>query len=600
MQAFKTTTSTVSTALTQASKAWGIPVEKIAFDLLSYHTYYRGTVDEEWRTLEASRLEDVTTEVEIRASPFEVRQEYQIIIHPLQPHPHFDLRLSLASDKNKTKAIVIIEPSSVLPLKKGIQDYIKEEIRSKKLQAGLLIGITDSDFDVQINQLLLKIQKEGALHEPYRIGVTKFFPPIPPINDSVVLHYKKETHDKKLIEGVLPDDLIFEYIFAVNGRNGRSCTGEYLHAGEPLIRYANAITIDHETIRAEEDALSIRFYSKQSGYVQRINGIFSIAHELRLKHASFKDTGSIETGSDKDIHVKINREDLTKDAVGSGITIDVQTLDVQGTIGSNTKIQACELTIGAQTHKKSFIEVQENATIHLHRGDLKAKNATIEILEAGRVEAQTVHVSKMMGGEIIADHVVIDILYSNANITALKSITIQSIIGDGNNLIINPRAIPSYLEQINLLELQLKEVYTQIQEKGKHLLGKELALKEQLNRIKQTQEKIKTALAQNVSPIKTDVVRVQQYKHSLSHLSDEKITIKELEEHTHSIENDLSMLYDADVHATITHHGTYNGHTRILFIDPKTSQKYASSPQGNILHVRLRREGEDKKIIFES
>ena len=417
MQAFKTTTSSVSTALTQAAQAWGIPVEKIGFDLLSYQTYYRGTVDEEWRTLEVSRLEDVTTEVEIRSSPFEVRQEYQIIIHPLQPHPYFDLHLSLASDKNKTKAIVIIDPSSLLPLKKGIQDYIKEEIRSKKLQAGLLIGITDSDFDVQINQLLLKIQKEGALHEPYRIGVTKFFPPIPPINDSVVLHYKKETHDKKLIEGVLPDDLIFEYTFAVNGRNGRSCTGEYLHAGEALIRYANAITIDHETIRAEEDALSIRFYSKQSGYVQRINGIFSIAHELRLKHASFKDTGSIETGSDKDIHVKINREDLTKDAVGSGITIDVQTLDIQGTIGSNTKIQACELTIGAQTHKKSFIEVQENASIHLHRGDLKAKNATIEILEAGRVEAQTVHVSKMMGGEIIADHVVIDILYSNANIS---------------------------------------------------------------------------------------------------------------------------------------------------------------------------------------
>ena len=600
MQAFKTTTSSVPTALAQAAQAWGVAIEKIGFDLLSYHTYYRGTVDEDWCTLEASRLEDITTEVEIRSSSFEVRQEYQLIIRPLQPHPHFDLRLSLATDKHKVKAIVIIDPSSVIPLKKGIQAYIKEEIHSKKLRAGLLIGITDSDLDTQINQLLLKIQKEGVLREPYRMSVTQFFPPIQPINDNVVLHYKKIAHENNLIQGVLPDDLIFEYIFAVNGRNGRSCSGEYLHAGEPLTRYANAITIDHETIRAEEDAISIRFYATQSGFVQRVNGIFSIAHELRLKHASFKDTGSIETGSDKDIHVKINRADLTKDAVGSGITIDVQTLDVQGTIGSNTKIQACELTIGAQTHKKSHIEVQENATIHLHRGDLKAKNATINILEAGKVEAQTVHVNKMMGGEIIADHVVIDILYSNANITALKSITIQSIIGDGNNLIINPRAIPSYLEQINLLELQLKEINSQVQEKGKHLLGKELALKEQLNRIRQTQEKIKAALAQNATPLKADMVRVQQYKHSLSQLSDEKITIKELEEHVHSIENDLKQLYDADVHATITHNGTYNGHTRILFIDPKTSQKYAASPQGNVLHVRLRREGEDKKIIFES
>ena len=188
--------------------------------------------------------------------------------------------------------------------------------------------------------------------------------------------------------------------------------------------------------------LSIRFYATQSGYVKRQNGIFSISHELRLKGASFKDTGSIETGSDKEIHVKINHEDDSKDAVGSGVNIDVQTLDVKGTIGSNTKIQACDVTIGAQTHKRSQIEVQENATIHLHRGDLKAKNATIEILEAGKIEAQTVRITKMMGGEIIADHVIIDTLYSNANITALKSITIQSIVGDGNNLIINPKSNP--------------------------------------------------------------------------------------------------------------------------------------------------------------
>jgi len=599
VQAFKITTSSVSEALAQAAKEAGIPIEKIGFDLLSYQTYYRGTVDEDWRTLEASRLEEVTTEVEIRASPFEVRQEYELILRDVQSHPHFDLRFTLASDKTKTKAIAIIDPSSIIPLKKGIQAYIKEEILFKKLRAGFLIGITDSDLDTQINQLLLKIQKEGPLREPYRMGVTHFFPPIQPINDTVLLHYKKASHDNNLIEGVLPDDLIFEYVFAVNGRNGRSCTGEHLHVGEPLIRYANAIAID-ETIRAEEDALSIRFYATQSGYVQRVNGLFSIAQELHLKHASFRDTGSIETGSDKEVHLKIDHKDQSKDAVGSGVNIDVQTLDVKGTIGSNTKIQACDVTIGAQTHKKSLIEVQENATIHLHRGELKAKNATIEILEAGKVEAQTVHVTKMMGGEIIANHVIIDTLYSNAKITALNSITITAIIGDGNNLIINPRAIPSYQEQINTLELNLKKANLHIQNKGKELLGKELSLKEQMNRIKQTQEKIKSALAQNRPPLKADLVRVQQFKFALSELKNEQIAIKAHEDEIHVIENELNKLYDADIHATITHKGSYNGHTQILFVDPKTSQKYTISPQGTVTKVFLRREGEDKKIILES
>ena len=598
MQPITVIASSLAEAMEQTSTQ--DTVEKIDFELLSYQTFYRGTVDEEWLILENTRLENITTEVEIRYPSFEVRQEYTFLLHAARPHQHFDLRFSLAFDKHKAKAIAIIDPRSTIPLKKGIQEYLKNEIHKQKLRAGLLIGITDNDLDLEIKKLLFKIQKEGPLHSPYRMNVTQFFPPIDPINDKVILHYKKEENTSSLIEGVQPDDLILEYIFASPGRSGRNCKGEYIPTAEPLIRYAAAITIDPESIRAEEDTRSIRFYAIRSGYVQRVNGVFSIAQELRLKHASFKDTGSIQTGSDKEVHLKINRDDKSKDAVGSGVNIDVQTLDVQGTIGSNTKIQACDVTIGAQTHKRSTIEVQENATIHLHRGDLKAKNATIAVLEAGRIEAQTVHVTKMLGGEIIADHVIIDTLYSNANITALKSITIQTIVGDGNNLIINPRAIPSYQHKIDTLEAKLREQNLLIQEKGKELLAKELALKEKVNRIKQTQAKIKTALDQNITPLKADMVRVQQYKFALSELSNQQKAIHEDEEHVRSIQNHLNELYDADVHATITHHGTYNGHTRILFIDPKTSKKHAASPQGNILHVRLRREGEDKKIVFES
>jgi hypothetical protein len=599
LEPVKITASSLAEALEQIPER--VSIEKVDFELLSYQTLYRGTLDDEWCKLpEGSTLDSVTTEVEIRSPIFEVRQEYQFMIFSVQPHPYFDLHFSLAFDKTKSKAIAIIDPNSTLPLKKGIQDYIKNEIIQKKLRAGLLIGITGTNLDKEINKLLLKIQKEGPLTSPYKIAVTQFFPPINPVNDNVILHYKKEGHENNLIDGVQPDDLIFEYIFAVPGRNGRSCTGKYITTPEPLIRYAAAITIDHESIRAEEDAISIRFYATKSGYVKRQNGIFSISNELRLTGASFKETGSIETGRDKEIHVKINHDDNSKDAVGSGVNIDVQTLDVKGTIGSNTKIQACDLTIGAQTHKNSQIEVEENATIHLHRGDLKAKNATIEILEAGKIEAHTVRIMKMMGGEIVADHVIIDTLYSNAKITALKSITIQSIVGEGNNLMISPRDIPSYEEQIRRLELNLKELNTLIQTKGKELLAKELTLQESTNRLKQTQEMIKSAIASKQAPRKADLIRVQQYKFALTELKNEQIIIKAYKDEVHTHEDELTKLYDADVHATITHHGTYNGHTRITFIDPKSFQKYAVSPQGNVLHIRLRHEGEDKKIIFES
>lgn len=599
MNVVKVIASSLQEGLNQVSDTFPLEREKIDFDLIHYETFYRGTVDEEWYPLaESQRLEDVTTEIEIRSPSFEVRQEYTFVFHETQPHPFFDLKLTLALDKSKSKAIAIIHPSSIIPLKKGIQEYIKEQIYKKKLQAGLLLGITDNDLTLQINQLLLKIQKQGPLSEPYRMAITDFFPPIQPTDDTIILHYKK--HPQALIEGIQTDDLIFEYIHASRGQNGRSCSGEYISVDEPRIRYINSINIDHTSIRAEEDEKSIRFYALQSGFVQHEKGTFSIGHEIRLKNASFKDTGSIETGSDKEVYLKIDHQDNTKDAIGSRVHIDVQTLEVEGTVGSHTKIQACDVTIGAQTHKKSIIEVQENATIHLHRGDLRAKNATIEILEAGKIEAVNVQIDKMMGGEIIAENVVINTLYSNATITALKSIEIQSIVGDGNNLIINPRAIGSYETQIQQLEKEIQSDQMKVQKKGQELLAKELKLKDQMNRIKQLQLKIKQTLARNETPLKAEMIRLQQFKNAMNELHSEQQSIQDDEELIRGKKHQLQELLEADIHATITHHGSYNGATRIHFIDPKNTQKYAITPQGAIRIVRLQPEGEDKRIVFES
>ena len=600
MHAIKITTFTVPDELKKIAQQWNLPIDAIDFDVLSYVTQYRGAIDEDWRTLEGDNLSEITTEVEIRSPLLLIRQEYQILIRPFTPHPYFDLRFALASDKYRSKLIAIVDPSSSLPLKKGLQEYLKETISRKKLRSGFMIGITDGSLEKEINAMLLKIQKEGPLKEPYRLPIAHFFPPTAPTNDNVILHYKKTQRSNNLLDGVEVDELIFEYILPQNGIDGRSCTGKHIHVGNPLIRYANTINTDPQSIRAEEDHHSIRFYATKSGFVERKNGLFTISQDLHLKSASFKSTGSLEAGSEKEINIKIGAGEEDNDAVGSGVNIDVQTLDVKGTVGSNTKIQACEVTIGAQTHKKSFIEVEGTATIHLHRGNLKAKDATIDILEAGIVEAQTVHVKSMSGGEIIAQRVIIDVLYSNAKITALESIEIKRIAGDGNDLIINPRAISSYLEEITALEDELARKQLDLRERGTKYLQKELLLQEDRTRIQRTIDNINTATRQNREPLKSDKERLTHYKSGVESLKNEAIMIKAQEDALHAFERKLDHLYDADLQAVVTHHKTYDGHTRVQFIDPKTRRTYSVSPKGNITHIRLHKEGDEKKFFFES
>ena len=114
------------------------------------------------------------------------------------------------------------------------------------------------------------------------------------------------------------------------------------------------------------------------------------------------------------------------------------------------------------------------------------------------------------------------------------------------------------------------------------------------------QQKIKQTLARNETPLKAEMVRLQQFKNAMNELHLEQQSIHDDEESIRGKKHQLQALLEADIHATITHHGTYNGSTRIQFIDPTTRQKYAISPQGSIRIVKLQPEGEDKRIVFES
>lgn len=586
--------------LLQAANNLGISADTIDFDLLSYETYFKGTVDDEWQILGEQSLLERSTEVELRSDIFLLRQEYQIRIREYRPHPYLDLRASIATDKYKSKTVLIIDQQSTIPLKKGVQEWIKEAIVHKQLRHGLFIGLYEQNLDREINRLLLKIQKEGPLNAPYRLPLGEFFPPVEPINDTIVLHYKQNKEGKSLIEGVHPDDLILEYIFPKHGRDGRGCDGKHIKVAEPRIKYASYIVIDPETIRSEEDAGSIRFYAKVSGFIERKRGVFTISQELQIESASFKKTGSIETGIDKDISLKIKQNLSDEDSVGIGVNIDVQKIDVSGTVGKNAKIQACELNIGAQTHRHSQINVTESATIHLHRGTLKAKEAHIDILESGKVEADTVHVKKMMGGEIIAREVYVDILYSNARIVALESITIQKIQGEGNNLIIDPHAAESYHEKISALEINIRDKTSRIQIQSKEFITRQLSLKEKVARVKQIQQRVVTGQKNGEVPMKADLVRIQQYKTEAETLKTFGEEIKESEENIHVLQEELNKLYEADLHAVITHHSHYNGKNRVFFIDPKTRKEYAVTPEGKATHIRLQQEGDEKKILLDS
>ncbi|MDP1784945.1 MAG: hypothetical protein Q8K81_05920, partial [Sulfuricurvum sp.] len=106
----------------------------VDFDLLSYETYYKRVEDTEWQPMQGDNIWMQLKEEEIYSNAFLHQQEYQICIRPFVPHQYLDLRFSVAINKAKGKVTAVIDPTSVIPLKKGVQEWIKEVINRKKLR----------------------------------------------------------------------------------------------------------------------------------------------------------------------------------------------------------------------------------------------------------------------------------------------------------------------------------------------------------------------------------------------------------------------------------------------------------------------------------
>ncbi|MEA1920040.1 MAG: flagellar assembly protein A [Campylobacterota bacterium] len=594
------TATHVQKALTQAAKDRKIPLNKVDFDLLSVQTYFKTPKHPEWTLLD-TELERMFNEKTIRSNALELRQEYEIRIRPYESnYLPLTLNMGLAANKTKSKVLALIKSGNILPCVSDIKELVKNEIYRKKLKAGLFIGLFEPGLDESIANFVDNSPCETPLENETRISIALSPGPISPIHDSIIYHYnKQEKSDNTMIDGIDANELIIEYIKPKAGQNGRSCTGQHIEVREPKTDYATFLKSD-ETIIKKDDAKSIFYFSKIPGYVKNEGGNISISNEVSIKAATFRGTGSIDPGKEKDITVNIKGKKSSEDSIGTGVNIDVKELNVDGTIGSNVKVKADALNVGEQTHRNSELEALEHATIKLHRGKLRAKTATIDILETGTVIAEEVKVKKMLGGEIIAHRVVIDELMSNAKITALESIEILSIFGDGNKLYIDPNKIESYHEKIETLVQSINTEEKAFKASQLDYTDRFTKHKNLAPRIKSFQKKVIAATQAGKQAMKADVLRIKQYKKSSEALKEHAQNIAIKGQEIETLKADLEKLYEADIHAKVIHHGVYNGHTQVIFVDTKTGEEYSITPERRYKSIYIDKVGDKKMINWET
>jgi len=446
-------TQSVSKELSNLAKSYGIKVETLDFNLLEVQTFTRtndGTKESDWTEITEDELYTLNDEKKIFNPHFQIKQMYEIEIFSKSDKEDLykDFNFSIGANSTKCKIYISVKAGSILLYNENISRDLVTLINKRKIKAGVLVYIFDEVMDEAISKIYATTKVEGSLKyaKSETILISEGYEPTLTTDDALIVYYeKKENVDehhkvdyslRNFIKSVYKDEVLIEYIKPKDGKAGRNCLGKYLAPKDPVCANEPTFSID-ETIKEVDTQDSIKYIARENGYIQFKDNIYSIKTDVDVKEVTFKSTGSIESGIDSDVVINVKEKDAVKDAVGSGMIIEVSEIEVDGNVGSNAKVHAKIAKVGGQTHKSAEIRA-DKLDINIHKGKAYGKDVHINRLEHGIVECDELYIDQAMGGDIKANEIQINVCTSHVKATATRLIEIKKMQGSENSFIIDP------------------------------------------------------------------------------------------------------------------------------------------------------------------
>lgn len=473
-------TQNVAKELVALANSYETKVENIDFNILEIQTYTRmndGTKETDWNEVFDDEIYELDDNSALLNPQFQIKQMYEIEFFSKDDskNKYKDFHLAVGANASKCKVYLSIKEGSKIAYNKNLEEDLYILINKRKVRAGILLNVFDEMLAEAISKLSAHVRVEESVvySQAETILIAESHEPTATIDDEIVLHYdsKKEVDENEkvdyssrgFIDSVLQDELLIEYIKAKEGSPGRNCRGEFMLPKEATITHEPTFSID-DTIKEEEDDDSIKFYAKENGYISLEQNAYTVQTEVDVGEISFKTTGSISAGVDSDVNISVKETDAVKDAIGTGMSVEVTEIDIEGNVGSNAKVVAQKATVGGQTHKTSTMRA-DSLRINVHKGNAFGKKIDVTRLEHGSVDGDIVDVTQAIGGNIRGKEVSIDICASYVKVTASRKIEIKKLQGSENIFTIDPllkkdaqEGLGENAENIKELETELKDL----------------------------------------------------------------------------------------------------------------------------------------------
>ncbi|MEA2111136.1 MAG: flagellar assembly protein A [Campylobacterota bacterium] len=581
-------TSNVAKELIAVSTNHKIPVSVFDFRLLSVETFTKLPVDgkeEEWEELTSDEVFELHDETVLLSREFEIKQVYEIEIFAKEDKEEnklSNLQMSVGANSQLTKVYLTIKAGSEVTYYDDLEKDMLAEIIKRKLRANLTINIFDEVMGPELSNIIAKIRVAGSFTFDTKevFLISEGLDPLATVDDKLILHYEKKQESEEdgdkvdyskrgYLLSTTPGEMLIEYIKPKPGESGRNCRGQFLEPKEPVVKNEPTFNVT-DKIKVVVGDDNITYLAQDGGYVTFENGTYDIRQDIDVAEISFKTTGSIESELDADVSINVKEKDVLKDAVGMGMDVEVNEINIEGNVGPNATVRANTAVVDGQTHKSSKIYANE-AKVNIHKGFISGDEIHITRLEHGIIEAQKVTISQAMGGKIIANEVVIDTLASHVNIQAAHKIEIKRLKGEENKLIIDPvvmkkahSSLESNEDQINEAKVHIKEVEAEIKVQSKKLKDNTHSfneIKKLLAGYKKKGVKMPTAFVKKYKQFQAMFEHLQSLKDELKVKNDRYSTLSQKHK---SFQNDI---FDARV----INHDRWSGHNEVIFrlVEPK-------------------------------
>lgn len=469
---------------------------------------------------------------------FEIKQAYdlKILLHQEEQN-----RFCFELDPHKSKLFLICKEDEYSRLFARL-DEVQQALNAYKAIKGVIFKDFSPDYDLKALENRLK-DYESGLGGTRRICLeqSEFFSPIVDMHFFFILEEDWRLKSGEELENssyaAKEGKEVGRLIKGQNGRDGRDLLGEFSRVEKREPTSIQFGSLD-EDFAVKDTPEYLHYTSLKDGYVGLNSSGLILIKDFNLDEINHRNMGNLLGGIECGFELNIKAPSVDQDAVGAGIVVEAQRINVNGSIDQGVILRAKECLISGSTHQKSEIYANE-VEIAKHKGSLVADKAKVKNCEGGKIECQSGEIEDSVGGELYCREMTIQRLHANNQIFFCSKVEIGEMLGGNNDFQIDSSSFREYRYQIEEIQGRHKR-YLELIERLAKIYQKELM---RIKKISSAMEHFKAIAMQNAKKgLKTQTYilnAIKQYDHTFQQLQKLSEKIEFCKEQSKKIKDEL-------------------------------------------------------------